>query len=68
MKVILLLECDDCLTLLGASASGQQMEDQSWMTTAENLLAHARNNGWHLRRQGYTCHDCHVNGQENQLN
>lgn len=68
MKVILLLECDDCRTLLGASADGQQMEDASWMTTAETLLETARNSGWHLHRRSYTCHDCHMNGQENDFN
>ncbi len=68
MKVILLLECDDCRTLLGATADGQQMEDASWMTTAENLMETARNIGWHLNRRSYSCHDCHMNGQENPLN
>jgi hypothetical protein len=66
MKVILLLECDSCRALLGASADGLRLDGQSWVTTAECLLDTARENGWHLHRS-YTCLDCHLNGEMNYL-
>lgn len=64
MKVILLVECDECRCLLGAAADGTWLDGHSWACTAEGLLDTAREAGWHLHRT-YTCQDCHLNGELN---
>jgi len=66
LKVLILLECDSCTSLLAAAADSSRKDGQAWAAEAENLESSAQQSGWDIYRSRHTCDGCIIEAQFQQ--
>jgi hypothetical protein len=66
LKVLILLECDNCTALIATSADSSRKDGLAWAAEAENLEYDAQQSGWDIFRSHHTCNGCIAEAQYEQ--